>query len=278
LRAYGKKTGSDYKKLFWRQKIDQGPQARSQIYSEPSVPSIYQFRLWPLEYWSPKGRYALFLRNFGEADNEFRLLDVAAGTIKLKFGQPSRPNTFGYEGDTGISWKLDGSAVFCTAGTKGKSRNQAFLVDTETGRILDCSSDFNKEFSRDPILLPFWTPDGKYVIKRLDGRLIQPHPWKVINPAVPLAKQFGYGDDHMQMFALNIPNWVGLGWAGNGQTSMVRFAVDYKSQKFVKLFKDPGFFACSSDGKNAAVIYRSKKVKLRKLDVTNFKTFTSNAP
>ena len=284
VHAIAEEDKSRYERTFWRQKIANAHKTRSRIYSASIVePDI---STWPQEYWSPKGRYVIFLRNPYRTNSRFQLLDAGTGTTKLTFGQPKSVTiTFGIEGDSGISWKLDGSEAFCIAGIVGKGDNQqAFLIHTDTGQIFDFSQDFAKSFRSAPYLLPCWTVDGKYVLANnyagVGGCLIQPRPWKVVTVGKQLPENFNCEGPCLPIvFPLYTPNWVGINAPELHKSPDTggppKFAVDCEGRKFVPLFSDPGIYACSPDGKHAAVIWRKKKITLHKLELPEIKTTTT---
>jgi hypothetical protein len=221
---------------------------------------------WPLEHWSPKGRYVLYIKNPWLSDSSICLLDVKSCNIKLTFGQPkSHLITFGTDGSAGVSWALDESKVFCLAEVIEKGE-QAFLVETETNQIFDCTKESSKDFNEAPVLLPLWTTDGRCILANsyagIGGCLIQPRPWKVVPIAKQLATRFNYNGPYWPViFPLNISNWVGLNapQLSKGKSGPPKYAIDYEGRESTFLFDDPGIFACSPNGKRAATIWINVK-------------------
>ena len=242
---------------------------------------------YPLEHWSPKGRYIIFLRKPYCDDSCFKLLDVKEKTVMLSFGKPKSYSVSDFFG-SGISWKSDESEVFCLAGVVGKGDNQAYLVYPNTGQVFDCSKGFSQTFGDGiaPSLLPDWTPDGKYILANdylgLGGCLIQPRPWKVVTLQEKLDKHLKLDQKYKpHLFYLPIQGWVGINAVGVDKKyatdRAAKFAFDYKGKEIIPLFDSPGIWACSPDGRSAVVIWYRKKLTLHKLAVPHV-TESSDTP
>jgi hypothetical protein len=279
VRTIGEDANLPYERIFWQQNITNEPKSRSKIYQESEEKSPILL-YWPLEHWSPKGRYVVFLCKPYRDDSCFRLLDVKEGTVKLSFGKPNSYPVCNF--CTGFSWKSDESEVFCLAGIVGEGDNQqAYLIHTNTCQVFDCSKDVLQTFGDNiaPTWSTDWTLDGKYIVANdyigLGGCLIQPRPWKVVTMKEKLDKHFKFDEKYKQykphLFLLPMWGWVGVNAVGvdkkYAEDMAAKFAIDYEGQKVVLLFDNQGWWAFSPDGSFAVVIGYGKKLTLRKLDV-----------
>ncbi|MHC4658191.1 MAG: hypothetical protein ACYS83_03310 [Planctomycetota bacterium] len=281
-----KKEGESYdERTFWRQRITDGPDSRKKIFPMSGV-ERGAFDSRPilfgedLEHWSPKGRYVIFISSSRNSGRRFKLLDVVRGNIITSFGHPESYAAL-------VSWKTDESEAFCVGGIGGEGRNQqAFLIQASTGEVSDCSKSFSSTFRTivAPTLLPFWTDDGKYVLAndllKLGPCLIQPHPWKIIELQKQLAKRVKLNAQYKpQLFRLPVSGWVGINTVASiGPVySVPKYAVDYEVEECIQLFDVPGWWACSPDGRLAAVIgyAKGKKLTLHKLNIPEVKSSTS---
>ena len=253
---------------FWKQNINDNQDNRERIYCEEVekeyVPLETPQIAFPMEYWSSKGKYVLFFTNFFTVNSKLKLLNVDKRSV-LAFGRP-RSYIEIFLGRS-VSWKPDESSVFCVGGIVAKGdTNWAYLVETETGNIIDCSkeiiSTFKTKYSLS--LEPSWTVDGKYILANqhlgLGGCLIEPHSWKVIAAKQHLIEKLGVdkATSHI-IFNLPIPNWVGVNAAGLQKN----YAIDYNMENITPLFDcTQGSWAFSPNGRYAAVIGYKKKLVL----------------
>jgi len=289
---------SHFEKVFWKQNVTDRLETRSLIYKEsPEKNEDSSYKLH--ESWSPQGRYVIFLTNHLQKNSLFNLLNIRQGKILLSFGKPesfaAMNNLQGdgiginWEGN-GISWKGNDTEVFCAAGIVGKSQNaQAYLIDTENGRILDCSKDFLETFGTDisPCVMGEWTPDGKFIPVNdyldLGSCLIQPVPWKVIRLQEKLALHLKLDEKYKPaLFPVPMLGWIGINAIGVDEkyaaSESTKYVIDYSGQKLLKLFDTKGWWDCSPDGRYAAVIGRNKNLTVHKLDTSKFIISTANTP
>jgi dipeptidyl aminopeptidase/acylaminoacyl peptidase len=168
-------------RTFWRQRIHEPLEARREVFRQIGFDGCPKDGIgsldWPLEHWSPCGRYTVFMSQ--RNDGQFQLLDVNSGNVRA----------FGRSGvdSEGISWKPDGSAVIIVNRKRSESF-QALLLHPTTGEIVDLSEQFNESFGKGsqhsaPKLAPLWTPDGQYLLANhleVGGCVVRPSPWEVI--------------------------------------------------------------------------------------------------
>lgn len=286
---------SQFERVFWSQNVTSGLETRSLIYKES--PEKNEDPILKLhESWSPQGRYVIFLRNSHEKNSLFSLLDIRQGKILLSFGKPeSFAEMENLQGDgvginwqgNGISWKGDDTKVFCIAGIAGTSvdgkgpNTQAYLIDTKNSQIVDYSKDFLEKFGANisPSVMGEWTPDGKFIPVNdyvgLGSCLIQPVPWKVIRLQEKLELHLKLDEKYKpSLFPVPMPGWIGINAIGVDKkyaaSEATKYVIDYSGQKFFKLFDTEGWWACSPDGRNIAVIGRNKKITVHKLDASKF--------
>lgn len=264
-------------RTFWRQNIHKKLDARIRIFRETGAavgarPTVYDY---PIEHWSPKGRYVIFTSSrFGR----FHLLNVADRTERVLGGTDAY-----LPGD--VSWTPDGSKVFCIIHIYTRSPNGsigAFLAEAATGKTLDCTAQFAKVFGNDRFrssyrLEPVWTCDGRYVLLnnfRHGGYLIQPQPWRAIAVGRQAAKQLRDKYTHPPwVFRLPFPGWVGFGFPPKGpEYDDPGYATDYQTRKLLPLPVGPGS-ALSPRGRFATFIGGAgdpKHLIIGRLDMAEF--------
>lgn len=283
---------SHFERVFWKQNVTDRLETRSLIYKESSEKNSYNLH----ESWSPQGRYVIFLTNPHQKNSLFNLLSIRQRKILLSFGKPeSFAAMHNLQGDgiginwegNGISWKGDDTEVFCTAGIVGTSivgkgpNAQAYLIDTENSRILDCSKDFLETFGTDisPNVMGEWTPDRKFIMVNdstdLGSCLIQPVPWKIIRLQEKLALHLKLDEKYKpRLFPVPMLGWIGINAIGVDEkyaaNESTKYAIDYSGRKLLKLFDAKGWWDCSPDGRYAAVIGRNKNLTVHKLDTSKF--------
>ena len=175
------------RRVVWRQDVSASANERVAVFQGAASDTIVEDRLYhfPVEYWSPQGRYVVFASSYG--DERFHLLDLATSSAQ-PFGEANL-HPWG-----GVSWKADGSAAFCVAVRAGGMRRpQALYIDTSSKEVVDCSASFWRSFGEKvPGFECVWTPDGRYVIAndwaRTGGCLVRPRPWEVIPVGKKLAE------------------------------------------------------------------------------------------
>ena len=271
---------SHFERVFWKQNVTDRLEKRSLIYKEP--PEKNEDPSYKLhESWSPQGQYVIFLTNALQENSLFNLLNIREGKILLSFG---KPESFAIDNlqCNGVCWKGDDSKVFFAAGIVGKSENaQAYLIDTENSRILECSKDFLETFGTDisPCVMSEWTPDGKFIPVNdylgLGSCLIQPVPWKVIRLQEKLALHLKLDEKYKPaLFPVPMLGWIGINAIGVDEKyaadEPTKYAIDYSGQKLLKLFDTKGWWNCSPDGRYVAVIGWNKNLTVHKLDTSKF--------
>lgn len=166
------KFGEISDRTFWRQQLQPPAGKRAVIYREKkTVTGVGYFPVWPLEHWSPDGRFVIFASPY--LNGQFKLLDVQKGTTTA-FGKCDKLAAL-------VAWKPDSSAAVCVGGAWPP---QAIVVDPRRGATTDISTQFVKAFGEyPPKEMPGWTADGKFLIVNDIGRqgcLVQIEPWKVL--------------------------------------------------------------------------------------------------
>ncbi len=257
-------------RTFWRQKISDSPDARVAIHREMSVKPGVDFLVnsYPLEIWSPRGRYVVFKSRYH--GGPFKFLDVATGTVRA-FGQL---NCY----PEGIAWKPDGSAVMCISEKMGQQKLEFLLVDSATGRVEDFTKQFVTQFGNDiGIGDVSWAYEGGYLFfwylvregpewKGLEAPpgfnyhhrylLISLHPWQVLDIGEKVTQRFGPESVFFKRHLLGgCICAVGKDKNGIGRI----YAADCTGSHFWQLNGTP-----SPDGKLMATIDRHKKLKISK--------------
>jgi hypothetical protein len=209
-------SGKVTTRSFVRQGVKDGPEKRSEIYTD---------EYWSIggpEYWSPNGLYAICR---APKSGVVMLLDVRSGKTR-ELGQKAY-------GAPHVSWKRDDSAVVCRNGT------QTLLIETDSGTVTDLTQDVQSTFGSDPHsslpqLAPLWTPDGRYVVmygfEGLEGCLVQLRPWRVMRTARLALKRLGVSDErwpHLYLVPQAAAPWVSMWVAGT------HYFVDYSGQHVI---------------------------------------------
>jgi len=265
---------------FWRQGVDQSYEERSLIFSQDQPSGCPGKGLgaieWPMERWSPDGRFVLFSSEGYQGD--LKLLDVASGTARVI---ASGGYTF-----QGISWKSDGSAAACV-GFSRKAPVAAFVIDPRTGEKDDFSEDY-QAFARDsgssqPVLAGLWAPGDQYLVVnhlRMGGCLVSPRPWKLI-PVAKLVigellkdRSLALAEDPNErlpwVFWQPVQGWVKV-WVQfqeQGYRRGMDYVVDYSGRSRVLLGKSdaPGAgWKLTPDGERAVKLEPPDKVIVRGL-------------
>lgn len=161
----GKRSHSLTHQIF-RHSIGEPAGKRLMLYEQKDYDGTYH------DYISPTGEYIVFMSQ-GYSNGRFLLLDSQTGKVTPlteKDGQCQ-----------GVSWKPDGSCVFCLSST------EALLWYPKEGRKKDLSEDYDNSFRRflefGPSIDALWTPDGKYIVinsAKTGGCLVSPDPWHVV--------------------------------------------------------------------------------------------------
>ena len=176
--AYGVRTESD--RFFCAQKIEAPPENRREIFAEPSSrpeqwPASLSHLGWPWEAWSPDGRYMAFVPF--DRKSTLNLLDIRTGRRTRAGRRPAD--------QVQVSWREDGSALFCLNTGREGGVEEAFLLETVSGDTKDFSRDMAASFQGGGYLRlsSLWTPDGRNFAvnrRRTGGCLIRPAPWRVV--------------------------------------------------------------------------------------------------
>ena len=259
-----------YRRTIWSQEISGVPGQRTVLHSGTVSREAVEYLLlhFPIEYWSAKGTYAVFVE-----DGRFRLLDA-----RTKCASAFGPGPPVYLAQA-ASWKADESAAFCIGtyiGTPYERLPLAFLVFAEGLETIDCSSGYAADFGKSiPELEEYWTPDNHYIVANdwagLGGCLIQPDPWKVIRIGENLKKRFELETEYSpSIFSLPVPGFVGvigLGQAKHPSDLAHKCAVSHDGKMVKPLFNTPGWWAFSPDGKLAAIIWYDHKLTVHEIDL-----------
>jgi hypothetical protein len=262
------KWGNVSDRTFRRQNIRESADRSVAIFSQDGFracpPRGVSSIEWPLESWSPNGRYVLFMDQIH--GGRFHLMEVAGGTVT-----PIGSTGVNYNA---VSWHPDESKVLCVNSTR-KGRREVLLVHPATGEIVDLSEKFMEAFGRDfrstPRIPRLWTADGRYVIvNELErgGCLVSPDPWAVI----PVAKLFmglfkeADGRPLFQADTQRLP-WLSrqpaAGWVkvwvqldAGGRPQGRDFAVNYEGTRYVPLGESHapgGGWTITPDGRHVVV-------------------------
>ncbi len=159
-------------RTFWQHKVGGPGGARAVIHREKrAVTGVGCRPAWPLEHWSPDGRFVIFADRY--FDGQFKLLNVQTNKTRL-VGKCNKLAAL-------VAWKPDSSAAACIGGAWPL---QAVVVEAGTGKTLEISSRFMQAFGAyPPRAIPGWTADGKFLIVNdisRRGCLVQAEPWKVL--------------------------------------------------------------------------------------------------
>jgi hypothetical protein len=164
-------------RTFWRQKNRAPVTSRTKIHGESGVEAGAESLSieWPLEHWSPRGRYVLYMQ---PSIGRMHLLEMGIGRIRCIGANRLHCGA--------IAWKPDESAVACINGVAGLEKKcEALLVQSDTLATIDFTTSFTKLFSEvRPGLNAAWTTDGNYLLIRdffVGGAVVRPDPW-LCNP------------------------------------------------------------------------------------------------
>lgn len=237
-------------RTFWRQRIAEPASARTRIYQEAGVRAGLDEEdgVWPLEAWSPGGRYVVF-HDRGKA---MALLDAATGTTR----------TFGRAGvyiPRRVSWKPDGSAAACLSVALDRSHTEALLLDPLGDEPRDFSWEYTQALhGRVGNERPAWTADGEYLLINDRGRgayMIRPHPWKVIAVHQRLGDA-GHADfqEGRDWVTTSLAPLAVRGWVVVRAPSGKDFAVDYECQQLVPLSEGRMLTYASPDGSSVVLL------------------------
>lgn len=225
------------------------------------------------DYVSPTGENVVFISQ-GYSDGLFYLLNVQTKKVT--------PLNDTIAQCQAVSWKPDGSAVFCVSG------KEALLHYPKQGRTKDLSSDYDNSFRRyikySPSIDDLWTPDGEYiVINSLEtgGSLLRPDPWSVVSTGTLLVKHLenivhrrvyrNHPDNYPYLFVQPFPGWVRL-WVRfvtdkkpylPGQTVVLEpqnYLVDYEGKRFLPMkptYSPGGAWTITPDGRKIVFFDRS---------------------
>jgi hypothetical protein len=177
-------------RTFWRQRMGPSAEPAAAIYQD-EVPGdtieaeVLEAKPWPLEYWSPGGRYVL-CRSASKAEETW-LLDVSMGKADAlsPVGEAFRF----------AAWSPDESKAVWTTRERVEGTYRTYLLHVGDGRILDLTQGLREAgITGEPICDPLWTPDGRFVVgfdMKGGGYLIQPEPWEFRSLGDTLQKGMG---------------------------------------------------------------------------------------
>ena len=170
---------------FWRRSLSDPSQEPDIIHRDLNVETSLSSTDWPLEYWSPDGRYV----GCEGAGGVTQLLNTETGAVRELSERSS---------ELRASWKPGSSAVVWTTSRMrdGRADNYStYMLDLGKGEVIDLSVEFRRMFGiRRPEYEPLWTADGTFLVGSdlsHGGYLIQPRPWKVVPIGEILRKQEG---------------------------------------------------------------------------------------
>jgi hypothetical protein len=232
---------------------------------------------WPLENWSPRATYVIFV-DLGEdrLTGQLTLLDVRSGQLQ-RFGQAQAM-------DSAVAWTRAGDAAFCVTTVRAKNV-QAQWVSVPGPVITDLSGKAGELFGYSvPRLDPCWTADGEFVLAasvyaqekdpsypmvsysvRRGACLIRPQPWTVKWIGSEIKKSLQVPPEQWpEVFSSPVPGWVAAAMWVKGADFGV-YAVDYSAQRSQLLFTTNGVWAMSDDGEMAVTIDEQRRAHIHHL-------------
>ena len=255
---------------FFRHSIGEPPGKRSLLYEQNDYVGVYH------DYISPTGEYVVFMSQ-GYSNGRFLLLNTQTGKVNPlteKAGQCQ-----------GVSWRPDGSCVFCL------SSRETLLWYPKEGRKKDLGKDYDNSFRRflpyGPSIDKWWTPDGEYIVinsSKTGGCLVRPDPWHVFPVGKRLVSHLeatenrrvyrDSPDSYPYLFVQPYPGWTRI-WLqiatekkpempGQAVALEARnYLVDYEAERF--LLRQPsdtpgGGFSLTPDGRK--IVYFSRFIFL----------------
>jgi hypothetical protein len=252
---------------IFRHSITDPPGKRLLLYEQ----SDYDGRCY--DYISPTGEYVVFMsQSFLKA--HFLLLNTRTREVNPLTEKPAQCQ--------GVSWKEDGSCVFCL------SSSEALLWYPKEGRKKDVSEDYDRSFRRfikyEPSIDERWTPDGEYIIinsSETGGCLVRPDPWQVIPVGKRLVDHLektenlrvnrNSPNDYPYIYVQPYPGWAWI-WLQivtekkptmPGQTVVLEprnYLVDYEAERFLPMLPSAtpgGSGYLSPDGRKIVYFNRS---------------------
>lgn len=227
---------------IYRHPIGNSPEKRRILYAQDDYRGITH------DYVSPTGEFVVFISQ-GYSEGYFNLLNTATGKVTPLNDTAAQCQ--------GVSWKPDGSAVFCL------SSKEAFVHYPLEDRTKDVSKEYDDSFRRHlefgPSIDNLWTPDGEYIVlnsSKTGGCLIRPDPWHVVSTGVLLVNHLEKAK-HLKvyrnspggypyLFVQPLPGWVRL-WVHlvtdkkpylPGQTVVLEarnYLADYEGKRFLPM-------------------------------------------
>jgi dipeptidyl aminopeptidase/acylaminoacyl peptidase len=271
----GKRRSGVFHRIF-RHSVGGPAVKRSLLYEQDDYDGLYE------DYISPTGEYVVFMSQ-DYSKGRFHLLNSQTGEttpLTEKSGQCQ-----------GVSWKPDGSCVFCL------STSEAFLWHTKEGRKTDLSGDYDDSFrgfaEYGPSIDKLWTPDGRYIVinsSKTGGCLVRPDPWLVVPVVKLLVSRLektencrvyrSSPDDYPYLFVQPYPGWtriwVQMAVEGKhkmpGQTVVLEprnYLVDYEAERFLLIQpSDPPGDNLSLTPDGRRIIYFSRSTVLDEKPIT----------
>jgi len=250
-------------RTLWRQQIDQLPEARQLIHREPGVDVLVTLRQsdWPVEYWSPDGRYLIFMQP--RPVGQFHLLDVDTGAIRV----------FGPAGGYGwAAWQPDSRAAVCQVRYRGVGSQGSLLVHASSGQVDDLNVEpflsgrfFLQELGKRSV----WTSDSRYICvfnPQLGVTLVSLSPWQVVPLGERIAAQIGPfgtgGVDSIDAYPISSARL----FCRIRLADTTRFCiVDHEGRVLSPVTAWGQFQVCSPDGTHMASVDPRGKVTIRRI-------------
>jgi len=240
---------------FWRRSLSDPSQEADIIHQDVDVEG-YLSSHWPLEYWSPDGRYVVCQ---GEGAG-IQLLSTETGTVRRLSGG---------SGELRASWKPDSSAVVWTTSRMryGHPDNYStYMLDLVKDEVVDLSTEFRRMFGMErPEYEPLWTADGMFLVGSdlwRGGYLIQPSPWRV----VPIGEMLRKEEE------LDYAPWIrrqpAPGLVVTRPVPDHTWVVNYAGEVVRDLPSDGVFeWTVFPDGRKAAMLNEDMRIVIKQLDL-----------
>lgn len=259
-------------RTFWRQRIDTQPDSRVLIHREVGVQAGFCTRIpsfdWPLEHWSPSGRYALYQPSRG---SQVHVLDSRERRVQAIGGEDVYFNA--------IAWKRDESAVACIAGVRGDRHEYvAMLINPRTLGIVDFTEPFLRALKDPyPYLQTAWTSDDRYLLindLHRGGCVIQPVPFRCVRVADRLPSNVTHEPECR--YTASIHPFPTSGWVRALDPNSVGYLVDCEGERLINLGKILGTW--SDDGRMAGQLGYDKRFCLQRINLPDVATQAGVAP
>jgi hypothetical protein len=275
-------SGKKADRLFVKQGIHDRFEAAKIIHRQSGVEADFKEGIsqnaWPIERWSPDGRFVIFTDL--QSKEQFRILEVMSGALR-SFGHPGLRNE-------GVAWHPEGTWAFCI-GQHRLDPPYCWLLQPQTGGVLDLSDNLRSFLAHTPpnampLIEPLWTRDGRFVIANvlgLGGCLISPKPWDVIPLAQEVITHLRRSDPRplspylkeSPPFIRSAPlaGWVriGISFESGPSLSGEDYLADYTGTQLILLgpSRAPGFdWSVTLDGRQAVSFKNDETLEIRSID------------